>query len=159
MFSKLMRAIVFGVLGIAIGDTIVYFAVSRWTSLDSMWINSGAVWPLIGLWAGYAMAESELGAARATLRRLLTLAAIPLCAAGNFLAFVITSRTWFAEQIAPEHRDLFYQLMHPDVLPGIYHRSAHGSSSLAWTWIGYLVMGLVVGPLVFWNTSKPTQSA
>jgi hypothetical protein len=47
-----------------------------------------------------------------------------------------------------------YQFMHPQVLPAFVSHSSHGSHGTEQTWLMYVIMGLVLGPLVFWWSSK-----
>ena len=156
MLVHILRSTVFGLLGIVLGCVVVQCAVSQWTELSSHWINTGFVAPMLGIWGGLTMAESTIGAARFRLRLALAVVAAPLCAVGNFLAFVITSRTWFADRIPVEHRGFIDQLMHPDVLPAFISKGTTGAAGFEESWREYVALGLIVGPLLFmWTSRKP----
>jgi len=152
MLGHVVKSAVLGVLGLAFGCGIVLFAVTRWTSLDTMWLNSALVWPILGLTLGLSLAEGSIGTGRTQLRVALTALAIPLCALGNYLAFVLTSRTWFADKIPADQQSFAFQVMHPEVLPNFFHTQNHGS--MEWGWTGYLLLGLVAGPIIFWRSSR-----
>jgi hypothetical protein len=153
MFIHLLRAVLLGALGVAVGCSITWGAVSSWTSLSSRWISAGFVAPVMGLTGGMALADRDPSCRRGLLRFLLALASAPLCALGNYLSFLITSRTWNAEKIAPEHRDFFYQLTHPDVLPSFFEKSSSGLMSEQ-TWKQYVILGFIVGPIVLYMTTR-----
>ena len=154
MFKHFATAVLLGVLGMVAGELIVWYAVSTWTQISSHWLNSAVVLPILGLWGGLALAEKSVAESRGRLRWLLILVAMPLCGAANYLAFVIASRTWFADKIPAEHQSFFFQLTHPDVLPAFGSTGSSGHSSSAESWLMYLILGLVLGPVVFWFTSR-----
>jgi hypothetical protein len=70
------------------------------------------------------------------------------------MAFVIASRTWFADKIRADQQSLLYQIAHPDVLPEFTSTSTSHRSSHAESWVMYLIIGLIAGPLAFWFTSR-----
>ena len=151
MGRHFLRAVGCGIAGLVLASAIVYFATATWTSLSSRWINSGAVLPILGLIGGLALAEKDIGERRETLRRWLALAAVPLCTLGNYLAWMITCRAWFADRIPPEHQAFLDQFLHPSVLPTFVTRSGGaGSYGSEETYLEYLIVGALVGPFIFW---------
>jgi hypothetical protein len=143
-----------GVLGLAIGCGIVFFAVSRWTSLDSRWIESGFVGPLILLLLALAFVAPTGDPDRGALRRALVPVAALLTAAGNYLAFVITSRVWYADRMPVGQRSVLYQLLHPGLLPRYVERSYPSSVGMEQTWKEQVILGLVIGVIGFWWLSR-----
>jgi hypothetical protein len=139
-----------GVLGLALGLGIVTLAVNRWTSLDSRWIESGFVGPLILLLLGFAVVAPTGDPDRGALRRALVPVAALLTAAGNYLAFVITSHVWFADRMPAGQRSVLHQLLHPGALPRYVERSYPSTVGLEQTWVEQVVLGLVVGVIGFW---------
>src|SRR5687768_17596103 len=99
MLSHFLKAVALGLLGLLAGCGLVAWATSQWTELSTRWINAGFVFPLLGLAGGLALAEPAIAGKRDRFRFALSLAAAVLCTAGNFLAYVITSRTWFGDRI------------------------------------------------------------
>lgn len=150
MIVDMAKGFIYSAVGVVVGSAIVLYAVSTWTSLSTHWINSGLVIPLLGLHLAFSQSTGEL---RGRVRVGMMLIAAVMCTLGNYLAFVITSRTWFAEKIAPEHQGLFYQLTHPDVLPKFIERGSSGSGSEQ-TWQMYVCLGLILGPLIFWYGTR-----
>lgn len=153
MIRDIARGLLFSLIGIALGCGVVWWAVSTWTSLSSRWIGAGFIAPIFGLHIGLMMARSDDERYLGRLRLALTLVAAFVCTLGNYLAFVITSRTWFLERIAVEHRDFFYLLTHPSALPAFVERASSGGGSEQ-TWQMYVVVGLIAGPPAFWFTTK-----
>jgi hypothetical protein len=153
MIRDLARGLVFSLIAMALGCGVVWWAVSTWTSLSSRWIGAGFVAPIFGLHLALFTACSDDERYRGRLRLALTLVAACVCTAGNYLAFVITSRTWFLERIAAEHRDFFHLVTHPSALPTFVERAASGGGSEQ-TWQMYVVVGLLAGPFAFWFTTK-----
>jgi hypothetical protein len=143
-----------GVLGLAIGCGIVFFAVSRWTSLDSRWIESGFVGPLILLLLALAFVAPTGDPERGALRRALIPVAALLSMTGNYLAFVITSHVWYADRMPVGRRSLFYQLLHPGVLPTYVERSYPSGVSAGLSWVEQVVLGFVIGGIAFWWISR-----
>ena len=155
MLKYFTISLTLALLGLVAGSLIVWFAVSTWTTLSTHWLHSALVMPTLGLIGGLALSDGKIGDSRGRLRGLLALVACPLCGFANYLAFVITSRTWFADQIPLDHQSLIGQLLNPDWLPAFSSRSSTYSSGSAETWLMSLVVGLVAGPvLVFWTTSR-----
>ncbi|HLX65027.1 MAG TPA: hypothetical protein VKX17_27400 [Planctomycetota bacterium] len=149
MFKYFSIGVILGILGVVVGLLIVWLAVSSWTSLSTHWLNTALVLPSLGLIGGAMIAKGKLES-HSGLRALLALAAVPLCGFSNYMAFIITSRTWFADKIAPEHQSLFYQIANPEVMPAF----ASGKSGSAESWLMYLIVGLVAGPAVVWFMSR-----
>lgn len=153
MFKYFLTSVALGILGLFIGTAITWTAVSTWTELNTNWIASAMIFPIFGLLGGLAIAEPHVAEHRGKFRALLALAAMPLCGFGNYLAFIITSRTWFGDRLPPESQSLVFQLMHPDIMPTFVHKSTSGSG-LEQSWLMYLIVGLLVGPLLLWWTSR-----
>ena len=151
MLKQFLRSLACGLLGLAVGAGIVQFAVWKWDSLSSHWIDSGGILPMLGLLAGLGWAAADEFDRLRALRRLLILVAIPLGALGGLLAFVITSRTWFADKIPPEQSSFLFQLMNPSVLPTFGERSGSGSGMTSEVTYGRsLFVGAFAAPLVMW---------
>ncbi len=112
------------------------------------------VMPTLGLWGGYALSDGKVGESRGSLRALLTLAACPICGFSNYLAFIITSRTWFADKIPVDHQSLFFQLANPDQMPAFSKSMSSSNYTSSESWLMYLIIGLIAGPLVFLSASR-----
>lgn len=153
MLRRLLIASLFGLAALILGCGIVYGAVSQWTNLSSRWISAGFVFPLLGLTFGMYWFENEVVDCRTRFRLALIPISAVLATAGNYLAWVITSRTWFAERIPAEHQGFLFQLMNPKVLPSFFERGSSGSSSEQ-TWVAAIVVGLFAGPIAFWLMTR-----
>jgi hypothetical protein len=157
LFKHFLIAVALGVLGLVIGTLIAWGAVSTWTTLSTNWINSGMVWPTLGLDGGLALAGPHIGQNRGKLRAALMAVAMPLCGFANYLAFIITSRTWFSDRIPEDSQSLIYQIMHPDIMPTFVHTTSSSSHGLEQTWVTYLCIGLIAGPLIFFWSTRPAK--
>ncbi len=153
MLKYFAIAVALGIFGMLAGLLIEWGAVSTWTSLSTDWLFAALVLPALGLVGGFAFSQDKVES-RGALRALLALTAIPLCGFSNFMAFIIASRTWFADAIPSEHQALLYQILHPDVLPEFSRTNSSHASSHSETWLMYLIVGLIAGPLAFWFTSR-----
>ena len=88
--------------------------------------------------------------------QVLACAATVFGGAANYLAFVITSRTWSGNELPESSRSLWFQLTHHDVLHSFVSTTASNTNPLQETWQMYLVIGLLASPLIFWRgTRKP----
>jgi hypothetical protein len=160
MAKHILKAVSFGLLGLLLGCIIVKIAVSQWTSLNTMWINAAGILPLLGIAGAFGLARAELGPNRGAYRAICTVLAALLGSLGSYMAFVITSGTWFADRIPLEHQGLFFQLLHPGVLPTFVERSSSASSGTETTWLASLIIGFVVSPLIFlWFTRSPKTTS
>jgi hypothetical protein len=153
MFKYFLTSVALAVLGLIIGTAITWTAVSNWTSLSTSWLDAAMIFPIFGLLGGLAIAEPHLGEHRGKFRAALAAVAMPLCGFANYLAFIITSRTWFGDRLPPESQSLVFQLMNPDIMPTFVHKSTSGSG-LEQSWLMYLIVGLFIGPLLIWWTSR-----
>jgi hypothetical protein len=142
----LFRATALGVAGVVVGCLIVVFAVSRWTELSAHWLNGTMVLPVLGLLGGMKLAQGDPEGTR-RLRNALTPIAGVLGGVGNHLAFVITARTWYADQIALDQQGFLYQVFHPGVLPQF------SVDRVAQPWFLFTGIGIVAGACVFWWSS------
>ena len=153
MARKLAVSVGLGVLGLAIGCGVVYWAVSRWTELNTGWIDAACVGPLVLLVVGLAAQTPGDSPARGTLRNALIPVAAVLGSAGNYLAYVITAHVWYADKLPAGEQSFVYQLLHPGVLPALTRRTS-SSASFEQGWAEYAAVGLVIGVLVFWYTTR-----
>ena len=154
MFKYFATSVMFGIVGMVIGTLIVWWAVSTWDSLSTHWLNTAMVMPTLGLVGGLALSDGKIGESRGSLRALLTLVACPICGFSNYLAFIITSRTWFADKIPADHQSFFFQLANPDLMPAFSKSMSSSNYTSSESWLMYLIIGLVVGPLVFLSASR-----
>jgi hypothetical protein len=93
-----------------------------------------ADWPVRTRWQ--RLAHAILGAALAGLTM--------------YLAFVITSRIWHANELSAPQSAFWYQVFHPSVLPPLSQQRP-GGPSLDQTWFGMPLVGFFVGALVtYW---------
>ena len=160
MGRHFLNAVGLGIVGILGACGVVYGAVSSWTTVSSHWINSGCVLPILGLTGGLALAEPSIGERRNALRWALIAAAVPLATVGNYLAWLITVRTWFADRIPAEHQGFLFQLTHPSVLPSFVEQRAGSSYASSETYLQYLLLGAVLGPIILWlTTRRPLRAA
>jgi hypothetical protein len=105
-----------------------------WDSIDQKWIASGMLPPLAGLAVGLKLLDPDVPRDRKRLRAVLLVMAIALGTIGNYLAFVIATRTWYADQFAAGEQSLAYQVTHPDSLPGL-KSAQQGLSDTEETWL------------------------
>jgi hypothetical protein len=152
MFKAFAASLALGIVGMVAGLMIEWLAVSTWTTLSSDWLFAALIVPIVGMVGGFALFRHDVGESTGPVRALLSLAAIPLCGFSNYMAFIVASRTWFADKIPADQQSLFFQIAHPDLLPA-FSTSSHNSSHSE-SWVAYLIAGVLVGPIAFWFTSR-----
>jgi predicted permease len=150
---KLANSIGLGILGLAIGCGVVFWAVSTWTELNTAWIDAACVVPLLFLIIGLAVQTTGDSPARRALRMALIPAAAVLGTAGNYLAYVITAHVWYNDKLPGGQQSLVFQLLHPGILPELTQRSS-SSASFQQGWLEYVVVGLVAGAFAFWYITR-----
>lgn len=153
MIPDVLRSLVLGFIGMAIGCGIAWWVASTWTEINVWWVLLGPALSVLGLERGLSLSDTKDESYRTRLRVLLALTAAMVCAVGNYLTFVILSRTWYANEIPTEHQEFLYQLLHPSVLPSFGETGADGQFEET-TWMMYLFFGLIGGPIVFWILTK-----
>jgi hypothetical protein len=157
MAKYVLRSIGLGIAGLVLGCLIVWFAAAMWNSIDQRWIATGMLLPLAGLWIGLYLFGPPSDAERRKLRAVLFGAAVLLGTTGNYLAFVIASRTWSMDRVPTEEQSLAYQATHPNSLRTFTSRrqGIHDSEE---TWREYAAVGLVGSPIIFWIFTREPKA-
>jgi len=153
VIRKLAISAGLGILGLAIGCGVVFWAVSRWTELNTGWIDTACIGPLLFLVIGLGALTPGNSLDRRILRFSLIPVAAVLSAAGNYLAYVITAHVWYADKLPAGQQSWVFQLLHPGVLPALTQRSS-SSASFAQGWLEYVAVGLVAGLFAFWYITR-----
>jgi hypothetical protein len=150
-------ALALGLLGVLLSSLLVWYIARTWSSFSSDWFVLVCLLPIFGILGGAGL--SSLLARDGHTRQApgwgaclgLALLGGLLAGLANYLAFVITSRTWFAAQIHPEHAEFFYQVFHPWVLPAFYEGNEHGGQTEQ-TWVFMAGIGVLIGFVTtFWG--------
>jgi hypothetical protein len=144
-----------GLAGVLIGCLILQQVVNRWKSFDIYLLLLHALLALYGIRTGrHLCSDSREGEGMPIRNRYEVMSYSILGAAisslSTFLAFVITSRTWFADRIDPTFSSLWYQLLHPWILPPFYATDWHGNPNEV-TWWFMSAVGFGVGLFSSWN--------
>jgi hypothetical protein len=156
MLRNLLRATALGIAGLIIGCSVVWFGVSTWESISTRLIGIAMIFPLMGLLGGLLLASPEAETQRKTLRSFLFVVAILLGTLGNYLAFIIVSRTWSSDRLPAAHQSFAYQVTHPGVLPTLVRKSSFGKSEESW--MEYVLVGVVGSAFMFWIfTLEPSK--
>jgi hypothetical protein len=159
MTSHILRALGLSLVGLMVGETIVWFAVSRWDSISAWWMIVACALPLWAFAQTYLTAGDQVPRKRAFRTILLLLSAL-VGGLTNYTSWVIASGTWSADVIAPEHQGFLFQMLHPWVLPALVDAGNSSSSMpLESGWIEYLLMGVAIGGGIFWWITRPQPAA
>lgn len=147
---RVIFALGLGMLGVVVSSLVVWQVVHSWHSFSSHWLfMPSCMLPIFGTLGGYSLAQKLTGGDAEwympnRLARIgYAVLAGSLAGLAGYVAFVITSRTWFADKIEPAASGFAYQFLHPSVLPTFYENSQHGSSMEQTWWmlagIGFLI--------------------
>ena len=158
MTGHVLRALGLAIVGMIVGETIVWFAVVTWNSISAWWMIVACALPLWAFAQTYLTASSQVPNRRAFRAVLAVLSAV---AGGltNYTSWVITARTWSADLIAPEHQGLLFQLLHPSVLPAFVENAGGASPPLEAGWLQYLLFGIAAGGGAFWWMTRAPRPA
>lgn len=154
MSKDSLRAVGLGVAGLIIGCLVAGFAAATWSSMNTRWIGAAMILPLMGLVLGHYLAAPPARADRRRLRAVLFAAGLLLGTLGNYLAFVLVSRTWNRDARPPQ--SLFYDATHPSELPPIVRASNYSESEESWQ--EYVIVGAIASTLIIWMfTREPSD--
>jgi hypothetical protein len=148
VFTKIYDCTGFGLIGLAIGCGIIYLTALATHSIDTRWLGIVGLCPFFGVIFGLKKVSSGSAQERDALILYLPCTAV-LCAAGMYLAFIITAHTWYLANPRAPRVSLAYHVMNPDSVPALHRRRGGTDGWRFWT-----LAGAIAGPFALWRVRK-----
>ena len=141
----------FGAVGVILGGLIMHWVSDGSSSFSDRWTSfAGGMLPLMGVIGGVTLGAYLSGQVTPWplvdyIRRApFALLGAVFSGLGTYVAHVVVTKNWFAEELGAAKSSLSYLLLHPAEVPDLVRSSSGGIESTS-TAEGQLILGLVLG--------------